>query len=105
MGSVGRSKKVGRDIAWKYFQDNFDKIRDMIGSASPSLMDACIVMCAGGYVTAEKADEIDAFFADHPLPQSTRKIAQVTESMRANSKFLDLLLASELSKKEFWSSL
>jgi len=105
MGSVGRSKKVGRDIAWQYYQDNFEKIKAMIGKASSSLMDACIVMCAGGYTTAEKADEIDAFFASHPLPQSTRKIAQVTEAMRANSKFLDMLVASELAKKEFWSSL
>ena len=105
MGSVGRSKKVGGDIAWQYFQDNLEKIKAMIGKASSSLMDACIIMCAGGFVTAAKADEIDAFFASHPLPQSTRKIAQVTESMRANSKFLDVLEASELSKKEFWSSL
>jgi len=77
----------------------------MIGKASSSLMDAVIVMSAGGYVTAAKADEIDAFFASHPLPQSSRKISQMTESMRANSKFLDLLQASDLAKKEFWSSL
>lgn len=82
-----------------------EKIKAMIGKASSSLMDACIVMCAGGFVTAAKAVEIDAFFASHPLPQSTRKIAQVTEAMRANSKFLDVLQSSELSKKEFWASL
>lgn len=105
MGSVGRSKRVGREIAWKYFQDNFEKIKGMIGKASSSLMDACIVMCAGGFCTNEKADEIDAFFAAHPVPSSTRKIAQVTESMRANAKFLDILMASELAKKEFWDKL
>jgi puromycin-sensitive aminopeptidase len=105
MGSVGRSKRVGHEISWQYFQDNFDKIKGMIGNASSSLMDACIVMCAGGFCSNKKADEIDAFFATHPLPSSTRKIAQVTESMRANAKFLDILLASELSQKEFWDKL
>jgi puromycin-sensitive aminopeptidase len=105
MGSVGRSKRIGREIAWKYFQENFDKIKGMIGKASSSLMDACIVMCAGGFCTNEKADEIDAFFAAHPVPSSSRKIAQVTEGMRANAKFLDLILHSDLSNKEFWSNL
>jgi puromycin-sensitive aminopeptidase len=105
MGSVGRSKRVGRDIAWKYYQDNFEKIKKMIGKASSSLMDACIVMCAGGFCTNEKADEIDAFFATHPVPSSTRKIAQVTEGMRANAKFLDLILSSDLKSPDFWSGL
>jgi aminopeptidase N len=105
MGSVGRSKRVGREIAWKYYQDNFEKIKKMIGKASSSLMDACIVMCAGAFCTSEKADEIDAFFLAHPLPSSTRKIAQVTEGMRANAKFLGLILSSELKNPAFWSGL
>lgn len=105
MGSVGRSKRVGREIAWKFFQDNFVKIKGMIANASSSLMDACIVMCAGGFSTHEKADEIDAFFSSNPVPSSTRKIAQLTEGMRANAKFLDLIKASELSSKAFWEKL
>ena len=105
MGSVSRSKRVGREIAWNYYQDNFEKIKKMIGKASSSLMDACIVMCAGSFCTNEKADEIDAFFAAHPVPSSSRKIAQVTEGMRANAKFLDLILASDLKKPDFWSGL
>jgi puromycin-sensitive aminopeptidase len=105
MGSVGRSKRVGREIAWKFFQDNFVKIKGMIEKASSSLMDACIVMCAGGFCTNDKADEIDAFFAGNPVPSSTRKIAQLTESMRANAKFLSLILASELSNTDFWEKL
>jgi puromycin-sensitive aminopeptidase len=105
MGSVGRSKHGGREIAWQYFQDHLDTIKSMIGTASPSLMDACIVSCAGGFCTRPRADEIDAFFAAHPLPSSSRKISQVTEQMRANAKFLDALLASELSDPKFWDIL
>ena len=105
MGSVGNSSKHGREISWKYFQQNFEKIKGMISKASPSLMDACIVSCAGGFCSFEKADEIDAFFAMNPCPSNARKIAQTTENMRANAKFLQMLQASALSKDEFWASL
>lgn len=105
MGSVGRSSKEGREISWKYYQDNFDKIKGMLETASPSLMGACIVMCAGAFCSNEKADEIEAFFKSHPLPLNELKISQTVEGMRANAKFLGLLKASELSKPNFWSSL
>jgi hypothetical protein len=105
MGSVGRSSREGREISWKFLQDNFDKIRGMIGKSSPSLMDACIVCCAGSFCSRTKADEIDTFFKEHPLPSSARKIAQTTENMRANAKFLDMLQTSALSKDDFWKSL
>jgi puromycin-sensitive aminopeptidase len=77
----------------------------MIGKASPSLMDAVIVSCAGGFCSDEKADEIEDFFKANPLPSSARKIQQTVENMRANAKFLMILQASELSNSEFWTSL
>jgi len=105
MGSVGRSSKEGREISWQFYQDNFEKLKAMIGKANSSLMDACIVSCAGGFCSKQKADEIDAFFTAHPVPSSVRKIAQTTENMRANGKFLETLQASPLSKKDFWDAL
>jgi puromycin-sensitive aminopeptidase len=105
MGGVGHSSKEGREISWQFFQENFEKIKGMIGKGSPSLMDACIVSCAGSFCSREKADEIDNFFKDHPLPSSARKIAQTTENMRANAKLLDMLRASPLSSDEFWKQL
>lgn len=105
MGSVGRSSKEGREISWAFFQDNFEKIQGMIGKGSPSLMDACFVSCAGAFCSAEKANEIDAFFKEHPLPSSARKISQTTENMRANAKFLEMLQASPLSGEDFWKGI
>lgn len=104
MGSVGRSSKEGREISWQYYQDNFKKIKGMIGKGSPSLMDACIANCCGAFSSQSKADEIDAFFKKNPLPLSTRKIAQITENMRTNGLFLEKLQGSELSNEAFWSS-
>lgn len=105
MGSVGRSSREGREISWTYYQENFAKIKTMLGKANSSLMDACIVMCAGGFCSREKADEIEDFFTKNPLPNSTRKLAQTTEAMRANAKFLDILVASPLSEDGFWAKL
>ena len=102
---VGRSSREGREVSWNYYQENFGKIKGMLGKSNPSLMDACIIMCAGGFCSREKADEIEAFFERNPLPSSTRKIAQTTESMRANAKFMDILQASPLSESSFWEKL
>jgi puromycin-sensitive aminopeptidase len=104
MGSVGSSGKEGREISWRYFQDNFQTINTMIENASPSIMNACIVMCAGSFSSNEKADEIESFFEANPLPKSSRRISQLLEGMRANAQLLDSILASDLSKTEFWSS-
>mmetsp|Transcript_17250 Transcript_17250/g.23737 ORF Transcript_17250/g.23737 Transcript_17250/m.23737 type:complete len:895 (-) Transcript_17250:165-2849(-) len=105
MGSVGRSTREGREVSWKFFQQNFETIKAMIGKASPSLMDACIVNCAGSFCSNEKADEIEAFFKERQMPLNARTISQTTENMRANAKFLGVLMASDLSKQEFWDSL
>uniref|UniRef100_A0A7S4NEL5 Aminopeptidase n=1 Tax=Odontella aurita TaxID=265563 RepID=A0A7S4NEL5_9STRA len=106
MGSVGRSSKRGREISWEYLKAQIERMEDMIGKGSPSLMDACVVSCAGAFCSREKADEIETFFKEHhPLPKSERKITQMVESMRANAKFLDILRESGLSKDEFWKGL
>lgn len=103
MGSVGRSGKQGREVTWQYFQDHHERLSQMLEKASPSLMDAVIVCCAGSFIT--KADEIESFFEKHPFPKNARKIAQMTENMNANQKFLETLQASGMSKEEFWRSL
>lgn len=102
--SVRGSSTEGRTIAWSFLKENLEKIKSMIGKASPSLMDAVIVSCAGGFCSDEKADEIEAFFNANPQPKSARKIQQTIENMRSNAKFFKCLKASELSKPEFWES-
>lgn len=105
LGSVGHSNKEGQEISWQFYKENFDRLKGIFEKASPTLMSHVIVMCAGGFCSSEKADEIEKFFVDHPLPSCTRKISQVVENMRANAKLLDMMKASALSKAEFWSAL
>lgn len=105
MGSVRSSSREGRLIAWTFLKDNFKAIQAMVGTANASLMDAAVVSCCGGFCSDEKADEIEKFFEDNPLPRSARKIQQTVENMRANAKFLTLLQSSDLANATFWSSL
>jgi len=105
MASVSSSSGKGLDLAWTFLQNNVEEIRGMLKSASPSLMDAVISYCAGGFCSAAKADEIERFFQAKPFPQNRRKISQVLEEIRASAAFLERMLGTDIVKDEFWASL
>ncbi len=107
IGSVSQSSPEGLNLAWSFYQEKFEFLKDWLSKASPSLMDAAVVYSVAGFATAEKADEIEAFFTttspDDPsakqpkLPQSNRKIMQTVEGIRTSAAFLTRLLADDLS--------
>jgi len=101
IGSVTGSIE-GAEMAWSYFQENFEIIKTMFAKASPSLMAAMIVSSIGHFCTAARADEIDAFFQSHPLPSSARRISQALENMRANAAMLKQIGSSGLAQGTFW---
>jgi len=105
LGSVSSSNMEGRDMTWSFFCEHMQEIKGLIGKASPSLMDACVAYSSGGFCTLEKADEIEEYFKENPLPTSTRKIAQLLEGTRTNAKFFERLSGSDLVKEEFWNTL
>lgn len=103
MGSVSQSSKAGLDMTWDFMRKEFSNIHSMVKAASPSIMDAVIQMSTAGYCSTAKADEIEKFFEEHPLPLNKRKIAQLLEEIRANAAFLDRTLATDIVKPEFWN--
>ena len=74
MGAVCHSGKEGAQLTFEYFKENREQLKEMLSKASPSLMDAVIVSCCGGFSSLEKAAELEAFFAEHPFPSSARRI-------------------------------
>jgi puromycin-sensitive aminopeptidase len=96
IGSVSGSGPEGLELAWTFFQENYERIRGMIAKASPSLMDAAIVYSVAGFATDAKADEISAYFTDADgkpkLPQNNRKIQQTVEGIRTNAAFSKRIL-------------
>ena len=86
--SVAGSSAAGGEIAFKYMQDHFARIHGMVKSASPSLIMAVISYCSSGFASAQRADEIEAFFKANPVPLAARKVSQIVENTRANAAFL-----------------
>jgi puromycin-sensitive aminopeptidase len=65
------------ELVWQFYQNNFERIKKMLANASPSLMDACIVYSCGGFAHESKAQEVEQFFKEHPLPRNTRKVSEL----------------------------
>jgi len=102
VGSVA-GNAAGAEMAWEYFQENFSFIKDKLAKAVPALMDAVIVNSVSRFCTSARADEIEAFFKQNPVPTSERRISQTLERMRSTSQMLDNLLASPLASPEYWA--
>ncbi|CAM9875213.1 unnamed protein product, partial [Discosporangium mesarthrocarpum] len=103
--SVASSNKLGRDLTWEFFQKNFERIKGMLANASPSLMNAVIMYCCSFFTEKAKMEEVRVFFERNPLPNSTRKISQMLESMEISVEFYKKIASSPLATGEFWNNL
>lgn len=68
-------------------------------------MDAVIVNSVSRFCTKDRADEIEKFFEENPLPSSARRISQTLENMRASAQMLEAITKSNLANASFWSEL
>lgn len=96
--SAVASDAPGAQLAWNYFKDNFSHIESMLAKASASLFDAVIMFTVSHFCTIERADEIEAFFVEHPVKSSERRIAQILENMRATGAYLNRVRDSDFNK-------
>lgn len=100
--SVGASSPSGLLQAWEYVQTNFEAIKQRTVS-TPNLLDHVIAAACGGFTSEARAVEIDAFFQAHPLPGSTRKLAQLIEAVRVSAAYVRCLESSPVASAEFWN--
>ncbi len=61
-----------REIAWKFVQDNWDKVKAQTTMSSGGRL----IGATGGFCTVEKRDEVTTFFAAHPVPSTERALAR-----------------------------
>ena len=83
-------------------QQNFALIKSMYAKASPSLLAAMVVSSIGRFCTTARADEVQAFFTQNPLPTVERRISQSLENMRANAAMLSAMGKSKLAEAAYW---
>lgn len=73
-------------------------------SALPSRERLLSVPCPyrdGGVATSQ----VKKFFEENPLPNNTRKLSQMLESMAINVRFFKTIAASPLSTASFWEGI
>lgn len=105
MASVSGSSNGGPELAWKFFKDNLDAIKELLSTAIPWIMNSVIVACASKFHTLEMANEIELFFHNHPNIKAERTIKQTVEKIRINCAINDKLVNSNLANVEFWKNL
>jgi len=79
--------KEGRDLAWKFFQENFQLFRERYGRGlfnAASLVKGVTKI----FASEEKAKEIESFFAKNPFPGTERNLQQALENVRLNGAWL-----------------
>ena len=86
VGGVAANPK-GRDLAWEFVKSNWGEFDRRYGGGGFGLMR--LVSICSHFNSQEKADEIDSFFAEHPVPAAERTIRQALERVRLNIKWLE----------------
>ena len=79
--------RQGRDMAWEFLKDNWDEFHRRYSEGGFGLMR--LVSITSGFTTAERREDVERFFADHPTPAAERSIRQSLERIRLNIAWLD----------------
>ncbi len=66
-----------RPIAWDYIQKNWDKVHAQL----TTMMGGYLVGATGTFCSAEKGQEVQTFFAAHPVMAAERAIKRATDSI------------------------
>ena len=66
-----------RPIAWEYIQKNWDKVHAQMTTASGGYL----VQSTGSFCSADRAQEVQTFFAAHPVAAAQEAIKRATNSI------------------------
>ncbi|GFO32573.1 puromycin-sensitive aminopeptidase [Plakobranchus ocellatus] len=76
----------GRELAWKFFQENFHTLSDRYEGGF--LLSRLVQATTENFASEEKATEVEHYFKEHPLAAAERTIQQSIENIRLNAKWL-----------------
>ena len=86
IGAVRSSNHEGQEIAWEWIHANFHLCQQRLAKASPSLLASVVNQACAGNVLKARADEIEKRYG--AIPTISRIMAQLCESIKSNSSFL-----------------
>ena len=75
--AIELSRAQTREIAWPWVQQHWDAVRAQLTTSSG----AELVSATGSFCTTERRDEVQRFFAGHPVDASERSLAKAVDSI------------------------
>ena len=66
-----------RQVAWDYIQKNWEKVHAQM----TTMMGGYLVQSTGSFCSAEKAQEVQTFFASHPVAAAQRAMQRASDSI------------------------
>jgi len=78
--------KLGREQAWKFFQDNKAIFQERYDGGF--LISRLVKYVTENFASEERALEVETFFADNNFPGTERTVQQSIETIRLNSEWL-----------------
>ncbi len=77
----------GRDLAWDFVREQWEEFDRRYGKGG--FMIQRLMGTADAFATVRRAEEVEAFFAEHPVPAAQRKLQQTLEKIRLNAAWLE----------------
>jgi aminopeptidase N len=102
---VTRSGSEGAEECFQWIQLNYDTLYARLGATSMMLFQHFVRISGAGFVTEEKAQEVQKFWDSKSVKDKIGKCLQQTvELIKTNAQFAKRVKASKLSDPEFWKA-
>jgi puromycin-sensitive aminopeptidase len=85
--SARQASPRSRDMVWEFVQEKWTWLKERYQGSF--LLGRVVEVATSGFVTEEKAVEVETFFKSNPAPSTERVVKQNCEAIRLNAKWLE----------------
>ncbi|XP_064598635.1 puromycin-sensitive aminopeptidase-like isoform X2 [Liolophura sinensis] len=76
----------GRELAWEFVKSNWSTLHNRYKGGF--LLSRLVKTTTDGFASEDKAQEVEAFFKEHPAPAAERTVQQSCENIRLNADWM-----------------
>jgi len=100
---VAADGKEGAEAVFNWVKEDYEKIYARLGTTSMILFNHVVRTSGAGFVTADKAEEVEAFWKSKELYKMIQKtLTQTIEGILSSSQFVDRLKTSQVALAAAW---
>mmetsp|Transcript_50293 Transcript_50293/g.145843 ORF Transcript_50293/g.145843 Transcript_50293/m.145843 type:complete len:890 (-) Transcript_50293:64-2733(-) len=101
--SMVMAGKEGAEAVFTWIREAYDQIYALLGKTSMMLFQNIVRISGAGFVTSERAAEVEAFWKGKDVYSMVAKaLNQTVEGISSNAKFVERLRSSEASAPTSW---